>query len=179
MKAYPGTRSFNGYKHVPSCKVCRAKDWQGNLLRSQLEWLEVNYRRKRNFKNRIRQQEFLADRGVFLSLKSLQRHHTRHAKYLKDGVIAKTVTIKGRRDFITHLDALPREVLQRIINYGHAAIENWWRSAHGEEVDGSQIPITGKLLMEALKEEGRRIPRTRIDIELDMMEKRAIEGGSS
>lgn len=172
MKAYPGIKSFNDYKHVSTCRVCRAKDWQGNLLRPQLEWLEVNYRRKRNLKNRVRQQEFLADRGVFLSLKSLQRHYNKHAKYLKDSVIAEKVTIKGRRDFITHLDALPRDVLQKIINYGDQMIDNWWNQVEGEP----QMPITEKLVIEALKEEGRRMSKTRIDFELDMIEKTAIEG---
>lgn len=172
MKAYPGIKNFNSYRHITSCKVCRAKDWQGNLLRPQLEWLEVSYRRKRNIKNRVRQQEFLADRGVFLSLKSLQRHYTRHAKYLKDSVIAKTVTTKGRRDFITHLDALPRDILQKIINYGDQMIQNWWDQVEDEP----QMPITGRLFIEALKEDGRRRSRTRVDIELDLIEKRAIEG---
>lgn len=159
--------TFTGYRYESLCKLCYAKDGDRNLLRPQLEAMEVQNKGTHGKSNRKMQQEFLATYGVTVSLRGLIRHYKNHAQYLKDAKIANQIVVKVKR-------VESREALQRIIDYGSQMIDNWWNRIEGQP----QMPVTGKLLMEALKEEGRRAPRTKFDIEWEMMEKEMIEGRS-
>ena len=58
-------------------------------------------------------------------------------------------------------------------------VENWQKEQfEGEEVAGPKLPVTERLYIEALREQGRRGSMTKFDDMFDIMEKQAIRSGA-
>ena len=72
---------------------------------------------------------------------------------------------------ITKQDVEVENALNKIVSIGDEMIENWWLDR-----EGPRMKVTERLFMEALKEKGKRAPRTAFDLEFEDMEKEAIEG---
>ena len=159
----------DGYRWDPRCKICKAKDKFGAELRPEVEQMKVRGATKQQIRN------FLESNGIYASLVSIGNHFKNHAKYLKNipsKATARLITT------ITHQTADSRRTIEKIIVSGSEMIDNWWKAINGDkDYEGlPKMPISERLFIEAMKEEGRRAPRTAIDQELDSMEKELIEG---
>jgi hypothetical protein len=113
--------------------------------------------------------------GINLNPTNLVGHFKNHAPYVKKGTLLSPKTTK----MVTKLTASSEEsinALRKIIGMGSIMIDNWWKSVNGEEVEGPKMEVTQKLLTEALKEEGKRAPKTALDQEFEHLQKKAIEG---
>lgn len=156
---------MQGYKYHPLCKVCTAYDRRGQPLRE-----EVDNMIAQSIKN-VEVIKFLAQNGVFVTERNFSRHLHNHSPFTlsaRQTRSDKAIHLKHKAE-IEQRDA--QESLKKIIAIGDTMIDNWWN-----ELEGPKMPVSEKLYIEAVKEEGRRAPRTQIDIELDMMEKEFIEG---
>ena len=159
----PIHQGLSGYKFETRCKVCKAKNKFGEELRGKVDEMAA----KGASRNEI--QEFLRSEGIYASKNSLHLHFKNHAPYVKtvpSKATARMITT------ITHGAIDSRKTIEKIIGMGSQMIDNWWNGIKGVP----QMPVTERILLEALKEEGRRAPRTAIDQELDLMEKEFIEG---
>ena len=159
----------DGYRFGPLCKICRAKDKHGMELRPEVEQMKASGAKKAEI------QAFLNSHGIYASLVSIGNHFKNHALYLQhlpSKATARLITT------VTHQTADSRRTIEKIISSGSEMIDNWWRAIHGQKgyEDLPKMPVSEKLFIEAMKEEGRRAPRTAIDTELDNMEKELIEG---
>ena len=160
-------------KHEPKCTICNAKDDRGNLLRPMIEAMEAEGFRKVGMSNRDAQIAYLLKYGYKIYPIQLYTHYKKHASYTKNKAEAGRLIRRVRTTIVHPTEG--RSTIQKIINYGDKMIENWWNDVEGEP----QLPVNQKLLMDAIKEEGRRAPRTAIDQELDLMERRSIEGSTN
>lgn len=116
----------------------------------------------------------LSQYGTTVTERNFSRHLTKHspfAKTAKQTFSSKAIQIKRQAD-LELKDA--QDAIQKIVAIGDQMIDNWWNKATGEP----QMPVSERLYIEAVKEEGRRAPRTIIDIELEEMERMAIESHS-
>lgn len=158
--AIVATEYKHGYKSQPQCKLCNVKDKYGAPLRQQVEdmWAKGVVVAKI--------QEWLQNTGLYASSAAFTMHFKKHAPY----VIRPQKTITRIITTFTHTQLDVQKALNKIINIGDKMVDNWWN-----RVEGPQMPVTERMFMKALEEEGKRAPKTSIDQELDMMEKLAIE----
>lgn len=152
-----------GYKNVPQCKICKLKDAAGESVRGLFEDKVSNGMTIQDA------QKWLAnEKGIYVSYQACWKHCSRHAGYLK---LAPTKSVKRIITQITHQTVESRGVLRKIISMGDKMIDNWWNGI----TDEPNMPLSERLLIEAIKEEGRRAPKTAIDQQLDDMERLGIE----
>lgn len=160
---------MEGYKYHPLCKVCNARDTRGRALREEVDAMIAQG------KKNVECIQFLSQYGISVTERNFSRHLNKHspfAKAAKQTFSSKAIQLKHQAD-IELKDA--REAIQKIIGIGDEMIDNWWNQVEG----APKMPVTEKLFIEAVKEEGRRAPRTAISMELDAMEREFIEGGQS
>ncbi len=153
-----------GFKFVAQCKVCSSKDKYGNTLRDEVDALRASGWSYEALG------KWLIERGIYVSVAAMQNHYKKHAPYAKKGTLPgkKTghmVTVMQKNN--TSSD----EAIRKIVQIGDTMIDNW---LHNKK--GPQMPVTQKLFIEALHEEGRRAPKTSIDVAFEDMEKDLIEG---
>lgn len=157
--------ALEGFKHVRQCKVCNAKDKYGNPLRDEVDALRsTGYTIKEI-------QDWLGAKGIYASNISVSNHYKKHAPYVKKGMTPQRGVTKHMITTLTAKNAEADEALAKIINVGNQMIDNW---IEGRE--GPQMPVTSKLFIEAIVEQGRRAPKTSMDVEFEDMEKGMIEG---
>jgi len=157
---------MEGYKYHPLCKACNARDVRGKALREEIDAMIAQG------KKNVECIKLLAQYGVTVTERNFSRHLTKHSPFAKSAkrtLSNKAIQIKHKAELELR-DS--QKALQKIIAMGDQMIDNWWN-----EVDGvPKMPVSEKLYIEALKEEGRRAPKTLISVELDEMEREFIEG---
>mgnify|MGYP001609121105 CR=1 FL=1 len=150
----------SAHKTSNQCKVCTFKDKDGILMRERIEGM---------YGQGViiaKIQEWLANQDKYASMNSIAAHFRKHSPH----IIRPRKTITRIITTFTHTQLDVQKALNKIINIGDKMVDNWW-----ERVEGPQMPVTERMYMKALEEEGKRAPKTSIDQELDMMEKLAIE----
>ena len=115
--------------------------------------------------------KWLTDKSVDISLNSVSNHFRKHSAYIQKGVTPERKVTKRMIQVITQQDVEVDNALNKIVSIGDEMINNWWLDR-----DGPRMKVTERLFMEALKEKGKRAPRTAFDVEFEDMEKEAIEG---
>lgn len=156
--------AVEGFKHIATCKVCSAKDKYGVPLRDEADALRASGYTYEQLKN------WLAGKGIYASFTSLNNHYSKHAVYAKKGTAPTKITKRLITTLTAKNDAAD-EALKKIIVAGDAMIQNWL-----DGTDGPQMPITQKLFIAAIQEQGKRAPKTSMDVEFEDMEKGMIEG---
>lgn len=158
------------FKFNKLCKICTGKNPEtGEELRPQIETLKAEG---------VTNREIIlwADKiGVKLNPTNIVGHFKTHAPYVVKGSQMSPTT----KRVITQLTLSGEEsmnALRKIIGMGNVMIDNWWKAVHGEEVTGPIMPITEKMLGMAIREEGKRAPKTALDEEFENLQKKAIEG---
>lgn len=109
--------------------------------------------------------------GVPINDINLTNHFKKHAPYVIKGSAMSPTT----KRMITKLTISSEEslaALKKVIAIGSQMIDNWWNGVEGEP----QMRVTPGLFVSALKEEGRRAPKTALDAEFELLQKEAIEG---
>lgn len=145
-----------GYKHSASCRVCMAKNRKGESLRDKVDEMALNHTSKEIV-------DYLVGEGLMISQKSVLTHLSRHAPYVAE---FHKMGSKKIQKMIVHIKQTGTEVsqaLQRIVDMGDAMVQ-----------DG-QMPVTEKLYIEALKEQGRRGIKTSLDTEFETMDQDFIK----
>lgn len=149
------------YKDEPKCKICSSKDPAGNRIRDLID----AYASKGHTHLEI--QEMLKEKfGLNVSLGSISNHYKKHSPLVKQAKM--TIASKPGRKLIAHLTQEMVEAsgaIQRIINIGDEMVQNWI-----DNKEGPKMPVSERLYIEALKEEGRRGIKTTLDVELEEMD---------
>lgn len=158
--------SKSKYKHDTRCKVCSAQDPEGNSLRDLVDQMIVN-----GSKN-VDAIEFLDKHGVSVTPRNFSRHLSNHAAFAREARSQKKENSKAleiSRKFEDEIrDAAT--ALERIVSYGDQMVENW---AQGS--DGPKMPVSERLYIEAIKEQGRRNTPTILDAIFLEMDRELIE----
>lgn len=165
---YTSGMDTQGYRYHPLCRVCNARDHSGRPLREEIDAMIAAGKKNTECIS------LLSQYGTMTTERNFSRHLTKHSPFAKSAKqIQSTKAIQIKRQLeLEYIDA--QDAIQKIMAMGNQMVDNWWN-----QVDGApKLPVSEKLFIEAVKEEGRRAPRTEIDIELDAMERSAIESRS-
>lgn len=154
-----------GFKHWTNCKVCSAKNKNAQPLRDEADALRAAGWTYNDILKWFR------DKGLKISLNSVSNHFRKHSAYIKKGVTPERRVTKRMIQVITKQDVEVDNALNKIVSIGDEMINNWWLDR-----EGPRMKVTERLFIEALKEKGKRAPRTAFDVEFEDMEKEAIEG---
>jgi hypothetical protein len=148
------------YYYEPRCKICSATDLHGNPIRDKID----AYAMKHTYKDTLSwiEREF----GIGVVYKNLVRHFKKHAPYVIQAKQYSSSTNKRLRSTIESKITESHEAIMRIVNIGDEMVKNW-----AEDNDGPKMPVSERLYVEALKEDGRRGTKTVIDAELEQMDK--------
>lgn len=127
--------------HYPECPVCTAVDSNANPLRETID--------KYLIKNTLPETErMIRDLGIYISPNTLKTHLNKHSPYIETTkALIKEAAEKAAMGFADQLNNSkwqPEDVLQKIIDIG------------GHKVTTGEIPVDGRLLMNAMKEQGSR-----------------------
>jgi hypothetical protein len=155
----------SGYKHDARCKICTALDYKGKSLRDEVDALAASGGTHKQVQDR------LASYGVFVSLRVISNHFTKHSPFVN---LAREMGSSKSQRFRLRIKkevTEASEAVQKIINIGDQMVDNW---AKGKQ--GPQMPVTEKLYIEALKEQGKSGTKTTLDMEFEQMDREAIEG---
>ena len=156
---------IEGFKHNANCKMCSAKDKYGNPLRDEIDALRASGYTIAGLG------AWLANKGIYASAMSISNHFKKHATYVVKGGTPPRGVTKRMITTLTAKNSAADEALSKIITVGNEMINNWW-----EGKDGPSMPVTSKLFIAAIVEQGKRAPKTSMDIEFEGLEKDAIEG---
>jgi hypothetical protein len=159
------TNDLLKYKSHKKCKVCSTILDNGEEARTVLEKMRVD-----GF-TYVQTIEFAGRHGLRLTDQNLANHFKKHAPYCKAGNGISKKTFKHITQ-LTHSSEEATSALRKIITIGSLMIDNWWEGNR----DQPQMPVTGKLFMDALKEEGKRSAKTVLDAEFETLQRQAIEG---
>lgn len=149
--SYEDTKAIRGYKHSDRCIICTAKDEHNMPLRDFFDTFACTSGYKQC-------QEWLADRGIHVSTKPIISHITKHAPFV---LVAKETASKYAQKLIVKIHqekVQASEAVQKIIDIGSA------------KIDDGTLPVTERLFIEAIKEEGRRGAKTTMDTEIETMD---------
>lgn len=153
------------YSSNPRCKICNSLFSDGREIRPVIEKMRSDGFTYEQIC------EYSTKNGVPMTDQNILNHFKKHAPYCKigSGISKKTLHTITQ---LTHSSDEAASALKKIIAIGNMMIDNWWNNVEGEP----QMEITGKLLMDALKEEGKRSAKTTLDAEFEDLQKQAIEG---
>jgi len=166
MTAIAPVRALEGFKHNSNCKMCTAKDKYGNPLRDEIDALRASGY------SMVGLQTWLSNKGIYASVIAIANHFKKHASYVRKGTVPNRGITKHMVTTLTAKNAEADEALGKIINIGNQMIDNWVEGKAGTP----QMPVTSKLFIEAIVEQGRRAPKTSMDVEFEGMERELIEG---
>ncbi len=159
-----------GYKYEPRCKICTAKDYKGNPIRDDIDAYASTGATLKEVQGK------LAEHGIFVSIPNISNHFRKHSPFVR---VAKKLGTQRSRKLQLRIKREFREsseALQRIIDIGDRMVENWEKeNFEGIENDAPKMPVTERLYIEALKEQGRRGTRTVLDAEFELMDKALFE----
>jgi hypothetical protein len=158
-------KDVSGYHSEPRCKICNAKSFAGDNIRDEIDAFASRGATLSETK------AYLQKYGINASIITIHNHFKKHSPFVN--IAKKLGTAKSRklRMRINHEFREASSALQRIITAGDKMVENWLN-----DNDGHQMPVTERLYVEALKEQGRRGSKTSLDLEMEMMDKEIIEG---
>lgn len=146
------------------CKACVSLFKDGTEVRPKIETLKAEGCSAREI---ILYCERL---GVNLSQLNVLNHFKKHATYVQKGTKLSPKTTRAIT-MLTRSSEESSSALKKIIAMGSEMIDNWWN-----KVEGPQMPVTPKIFIEAIKEEGKRSPKTALDTEFENLQKSLIEG---
>lgn len=158
------------YKDEPRCKVCTCINPDGKRVRDEIDAFIAKGHTYQELKDKM-----LSEYGAKVSINSISNHFKKHSPFVRKA--RKTIASKTGRVLRARIQQQMVEAsgaIQRIINLGDAMVQNW-----SENNEGPKMPVTERLYIEALKEEGRRGTKTTLDIELEQMEKALFEETST
>ena len=156
-KVRTGPNKFHSYIVHPECSICNASDSGGKAIRLVVDkYLITNS---------------VADTTKMLTttykmpvtMSQVRSHLEKHSPYLEDikATVMKTAEnmslAKVESISDTHIE--PEDVLQEIITIG------------GQKIRSGDLPVDGKLLLGALKEQGNRKQQGRLRDLLDDLDK--------
>jgi len=154
-----------GYIHENRCSLCTLTDKEGNNVRDRVDELAANGKTYRQI------QRFIAENyGPYISEQAIGNHFRKHSPFATEAKKLGTKRSRKLRVKVKKEMAEASEAIQRIINAGDQMVVNWI-----EDREGKKLPVTERLYIEALKEEGRRGAKTTLDIELEQMDKALFE----
>lgn len=154
-----------GYRIEQRCKVCSAVDTDGKPLREQVDALVLQGGTYEEAANILRQN------GMQANTDNIASHIKKHSPYVQR---AKQIGSKTGRMIRVHAElktAQAEDSLQKIIDMGSQMVQNWWEGKEGEK----QLPVTERLYIEALKEQGKRGKTTILDAMLVQMDQELID----
>ena len=148
------------YYYEPRCKICSATDLHGNPIRDKIDAyaMKHTFRETSSWVGR----EF----GISVAYKNLVGHFNKHAPYVIQAKQYSSSTNKRLRSTIETKITESHDAIMRIINIGDEMVQNW-----ANDTDGPKMPVSERLYVEALKEDGRRGTKTVIDAELEQMDR--------
>lgn len=157
---------MSNYSYNPLCKVCNARNWDGKPLREEVDAMIAQGKRNVDC---IR---YLLENGVSTTQRNFSRHLTNHSSFAREAKMLQSSTaVKLKRQFEGE-QVEGKKIIQKVLGKADQMIDNWWNGREGEP----QLPITGEMVINALKEEGRKAPRTEIDSQIEELTRQAIEG---
>ncbi len=166
------TKDVPNYLDSAKCVICTARLPDGTPIRDDID---------AKFVAGLSLNEIVAwavQRKAFFSVKQLDHHLKTHSAFISR---TKKELTRIQQILVHRVTGQKREAdsaLDRIISTGDRMIENWEQEAfHGQVNDGPKMPVTDKLYIEALKEQGRRKTVTRLDDVFALMEQSAIIQG--
>jgi len=166
------TETKPSYVVSRQCPVCNATAQNGDQLRDEID---SQYMAGDSYLSISR---WCNARKVFLTARQIENHLKNHSSFLyntKKAVSRKQQIIKKQ---ITDQKRDADNALDRIITLGDKMVENYQKRVfEGVETGGPELPVTERLYIEALREQGRRGTATRLDDVFLMMEKQAIQDG--
>lgn len=154
------------YRDEPRCKVCSARDKDGRRVRDEIDAFVA---KGHTYKQTIAMME--ENYGISPSINSLSNHFTRHSPFVRKA--KETIASKSGRKLRARIEknmVESSQAIQKIIDIGDAMVDNW-----ANDRKGPKLPVTERLYIEALKEQGRRGTKTTIDVELEEMDKSLFE----
>jgi hypothetical protein len=140
-----------GYKHSTACTICNAKDRDGKPIRDLID----EYAIKSTSKQVI---EYLATFGIQVSMKMVTNHIYQHAPYISNARAIGTTKIQKMIVRVHQEKTAVSDALQRIIDIGDTLVKE------------GNMPVSERLYIEALKEQGRRGVKTTLDTEFETMD---------
>jgi len=126
----PDLMILSGYKHSDNCTICTAKDSYGQPARATIEEIYGKSGLQRAM-------WYMESIGVTLSARQLQRHIQTHAPYVRSGLFMQRTQKMIKAAIQEHADA--ETAVQTIVSIGNKMITT------------GEMPVTGKMYMEALK----------------------------
>lgn len=155
-----------GYKTSPTCKVCNAKGWTKEPLRDMIDEFGIT-----NTGTSVVAK--LKENGVLVTEQAVMRHFHKHAPYVIQAKADGSKKIQKMVVKISQTKVEVGEALQRILDIGD------------QRVKDGDLPVTERLYIEAIKEQGRRGTRTTLDTEFETMDGdfvnkiKALNGGQT
>jgi len=136
-----GKNSWHQIISNSECRICMARDQKGNYVRNMIDKYCITHSYQETLKFALHYLD------VPISLTRLKRHFEKHSPYVsqvKEHIkgLAETTALERIEQLDERLD--PDEVISEIITRG------------GHRIKNEEIPVDGKLLLGALKEQGAR-----------------------
>ena len=150
------------YKQEPRCSVCTARDLQGKMMRDEIDAQLAGGMTYGEI------QAKLARVGIYISTQVIGNHVKKHAPFIKKALSLGSKTSKKLRISIEKQVTDAATAIQRIVNIGDKMVENW---VEGSDDPRLQMPVTERLYVEALKEQGRHGTKTTMDMEMEDMDR--------
>lgn len=136
-----GKNSWHQIISNDTCKICMARDKNGNYVRNNIDKYCITHTPAETIKFASHYTE------IPVTKNNLRTHFSKHSPYveqIKDHIkgLAETTALERIEQLDERLD--PDEVISEIITRG------------GHRIKNEEIPVDGKLLLGALKEQGAR-----------------------
>jgi hypothetical protein len=140
-----------GYKFAPNCSICRAVDRKKKPARDAIDEYIIGHTTKEIIIK-------LLEYGLMQNEKQITTHIQRHAPYI---LVARKNGSKKIQKMVVRIHQEKVEVseaLQRIVDIGDSMVQT------------GDMPVTERLYVEALKEQGRRGVKTSLDTEFETLD---------
>jgi hypothetical protein len=149
--SYSDPRESYGYKHSDRCIICTARDKNNMPLRDFFDTYAM-------IANKQQDIDWFKERGVVVTDKVITSHLHKHAPYVLEAKKNASSTAQKMIVKIHQEKTQVTEALQRIIDIGDTKVQS------------GDLPVTERLYVEALKEQGRRGVKTTMDTEFETMD---------
>lgn len=153
------------YKVEPRCSICTSVSKSGKMLRDEADAMLA---KGLSYNTVVR---WLAEHGVIVKQLSLIGHVKKHSPYVRKAKAIKTRSALSLQNKIESEFRTASQALQRIISTGDQMVENWIEGG-----EGPQMPVTERLYIEAIREQGKREKAVAVDRMIDEMDKLWVEG---
>jgi hypothetical protein len=144
-----------GYINSTRCTICSAVDSSGKNIRDLFDSYATDHTNKQCI-------SWLKGKGVSVTNNTVISHLSRHAPYVSDARDKGSKMMQKMIVKIHQEKVETSEAIQRIIDIGDAKVKT------------GVLPVTERLYIEAIKEQGRRGVKTSIDTEFETMDQEFI-----